>query len=378
MAIVTRYFSTSSAGAADGTTWADRAVLFSGGAWSSVITGFNFSGSDSLKCMIGPGTHTITASLASGSFANPPTLANPLVFSGCDSSGNQLAVPNPGWKSPQPAWDDSTLPVIATTTNVITINLPLLVVCHLLKFTATARAGAVVTIGSLSWCVVSNSHTNTGVTAISGGPSSSYGCVFSCTGTSYSAVVSGALSVHNCRVTGVTGSSGNRHGIVQSGNTNGFSVVGCTVYGVGGGGLVGTSTQTGQAWHLRGNTVAGCGSHGVSGHPTASQQNNYTVFNNLITGCGGYGVFNDASGMACTTNRLRDNTSGAFSIGNYPTDLNNDTTDSDDATEYVDAGNGDYRIKYGSAIWGKGYGAGDEPAPTGGAVSANMRGGFVN
>ncbi len=88
MATVTRYFSTAGAGTADGTSWANRAALFSGGAWSTVITGFNFTGSDSLECRIGPGSYTITASLASGLFANAPTVSNPLILQGCDSSGS--------------------------------------------------------------------------------------------------------------------------------------------------------------------------------------------------------------------------------------------------------------------------------------------------
>ena len=71
MAIVTRYFSTASAGAGDGTTWANRAILFTGGAWSTVITGFAFNGSDSMVARIGPGTYTVTVGMASGLFANP-------------------------------------------------------------------------------------------------------------------------------------------------------------------------------------------------------------------------------------------------------------------------------------------------------------------
>jgi hypothetical protein len=61
-------------------------------------------------------------------------------------------------------------------------------------------------------------------------------------------------------------------------------------------------------------------------------------------------------------NRFRDNPNGNIvGLGNGPTDLDSYTTDSDDATEYVDAASGDFRIKLGAATWGKGYGAGDQP-----------------
>jgi hypothetical protein len=84
--------------------------------------------------------------------------------------------------------------------------------------------------------------------------------------------------------------------------------------------------------------------------------------------------------------RIRDTVSGAFDgMGNYPDSFGNDTTeagadaDARDAAELVDAANGDYRIKYGSAYWGKGLGAGDGPAPAsgGGAVFGFVNSGFV-
>src|SRR5689334_12015839 len=102
MAITTRYFSTTGAGAADGTTWADRAALFSAGNWSTVITGFNFAGTDSMVARVGPGNYTCSQSLASGLFANPPTIANPLILHACDSSGNLIDPPSPTWTADLP------------------------------------------------------------------------------------------------------------------------------------------------------------------------------------------------------------------------------------------------------------------------------------
>ena len=136
MSIIVRYFSTSSAGAGDGTSWANRAALFTGGAWSTVITGFAFNGSDSMEARVGPGTYSITVALASGSFANPPTVTNPLIIHGADSSGNLLSPPDPDWTSNMADWDASSLPILDTSSNINTLNLA---ACYprLLKFTAS-------------------------------------------------------------------------------------------------------------------------------------------------------------------------------------------------------------------------------------------------
>src|SRR5690606_38306544 len=123
------------AGDETGSSWANRATLFSEGNWSTVITGFDFSGSDSLKCLIGPGTYTCSQALASGLFANAPTAANPLILHGCDGSGVALTPSNPGWVSAQPVDWDSGLPLIATSTNTTVSNLANSVL-RLLKITA--------------------------------------------------------------------------------------------------------------------------------------------------------------------------------------------------------------------------------------------------
>jgi hypothetical protein len=57
---------------------------------------------------------------------------------------------------------------------------------------------------------------------------------------------------------------------------------------------------------------------------------------------------------------------------NYPLTLGNDTSAGTDADEFVDAAGGDYRVKYGSTIWGKGYGVSDEPNPGGGGGGSTV------
>jgi hypothetical protein len=48
-----------------------------------------------------------------------------------------------------------------------------------------------------------------------------------------------------------------------------------------------------------------------------------------------------------------------------------------DADEFVDAANGDYRIKNTSVYWGRGIGAGDEPASSGGIPIGRLISGGV-
>lgn len=371
MAVVTRYFSTSGAGAADGTTWADRAALFSAGNWSTVITGFDFSGSDSLECLIEGGlSYTCGQSLASGLFANPPTAANPLLLAGCNSSGVLLTVPDPDWVSAQPAWSTSTLPTIATTTNVATVNLA---TCglYLLNFTAsgTTTNPIVSATAWINWCQFAHSGSNTSAQALASGSAKISNSVVSMSGSSFSAGINWTNGlIQNCRVVGVMGSSGNRHGIVATGSANGTPVSNCTIISCGGDGIGNASATTTHIMNVYQNTIANCGGAGIKGNATASQTGYHALVRNMVTGCGAYGIDGQSAARCFVSgNRLRDNTSGNITgLGNYPTDLNNYTTDSDDATEYVDTATGDYRIKYGSAIWGQGYGAGDEPAPTGG------------
>lgn len=378
MALVVRYFSTSSAGAGDGTSWADRAALFTTGNWSSVITGFDFSGSDSMECRIEGGlTYTCSQSLATGLFSNAPTVANPLMLHGCDSSGNKLSPPDPDWVSAQPAFTDTSLPTIDSTTNITQVNLT---TCQLrlTKHTASGRNGAVILALLMDWGVVSNSTSNSSAGAVASVLVSN--SVLSCSGSSYGAVASqvNAIPMDNVRVEGVAGSSGNRDGVAFSGTTARNVLSRLTVVGNGGRGIAYTGSNAGVTLFLNDCTVVGNAGDQVQFPNTASQTNICVARRCLITGGGAYGINPGANtNLLVSQCRLRDNTSGNLgTFGNYPTDLNNYTTDSDDATEYVNAAGGDYRIKYGSAIWGMGFGAGDEPAPAGGANRAALGSGL--
>ena len=360
-AIVDRWFDVTSAGSGDGTSHANRAALFSSGNWSTVITGFNFSGSDSLRCYIEAGSYTCSQALASGLFTNAPSQANPLLLLGADSSGNILSIPDTGWVSAQPAWSTSTLPTIATTTNIATINLAS-TTAYLINFTASGRNSTVIAGGCrLFWCQVSNSAANTAAAGVANGDFM-YGSVISCTGSSYDSVIllAATTNCQNVRVVGnSSASSGNRRGVTTSTT---LSASRLTVINNPGEGIISTSSSTGASIQIARSVIANNTGTAFKAHSTASQTTNYLAEGCMITGNNpGIDGNSNAARFHVQANRLRNTTSDITGIGNYPTNLGNDTTAGNDTDEYADATNGDFRIKNTSIYWGLGYGAGDQP-----------------
>jgi len=377
MAIVTRYFSTTGAGAANGTTWADRAALFSSGNWSTVITGFAFNASDSLEARIQGGlTYTCSQSLASGLFANPPSVSNLLVLHGCNSSGDLLLPPDGAWVSSQPAFSTATLPVIATTTNIITFNLANLY-ARLIGLTASGAGVASITAsGNFDWINIictSNSASATGFLT----PTMLLNSCVLFSGTGFEAgIVSPSGLVNNVRIDGTAAtSSGTRRGANTTSSGHVFSritSIGCA----GGGAFMATGSAT-RSGHYSRSLMINCGAFGFQGSPTASQTVFHTVANSVIVNCVTGIDGNTNARFILAGNRLRDNSSANYATtGNSLTSVD-DTSSGTNANEFVDAASGDYRIKLGSAIWGKGIGPGDQPASSGGLMLPRpMNGGY--
>jgi hypothetical protein len=372
MAVVIRYFSTSGAGSADGTSWANRAAFVSGGAVNTIVSAFDFT-ADSLEARIGPGTYTLTSSISSFTGTTAPSANFPCVLQAADSNGDAWVPPNPGWSSAQPVWDDSNMPVIATTTNISAVNNASVAVRGL-KFTASgANTSAVSSVLLADWIYVINSTSNTGTHATSPGSGNPVtNSVFKMTGSSYSACAGGTLfRFTNVRLEGnASASSGNMRGVSIALN-GATSFVRCTSVNNVGGGIYNTSTGSSVRLSVDNCTIVGTGaaSSGVSIASTATVVS--VVSNSIVVNNGDYGIDVTGTGrLLSANNRFRDNTDGNTNgMGSIPTTWDIYTTDTDD-TEFVDAAGGDYRVKSTAAIWGKGYGAGDEPA-TGGAASNN-------
>jgi hypothetical protein len=366
MSLLTRYFSTA-AGPGDGSgdSWNNRAALFSAGVLSTVITGHNFGGTDGMLCLIGPGNYTQSTQIAAASFTTAvPTAANPLFLHGCDSSGAALSPPDPNWTAAEAAWTDTTLPVIATTTNIAHLNFstPSNVFCRLLKFTATARTSASMIVAvPTDWCVLSSSASATTASAITNPVA--YNSVISMTGNQYAAaiVMGGSELLYNCKLIGVTGTDPTRNNGVNNAVTNHAEIIRCCISGFGGNGIAGTSPNVAQGFRALYNVIANNGGSGIKPNSTASQTIQHVIMHNMITGNGAYGIdFNTNARIVALANRLRDNATANFNgLGNYPTTLNY-TTDSSDADEYVAAGSNDFRIKLGATIHGQGYGVVDQ------------------
>lgn len=379
MAVVTRYFSTTSSGAGDGTTWADRAALFSSGNWSSVMTGFSFAGSDSLHCRIGPGTYSCGQMLSSALFASIPGIVNNLSVLPCNSSGSLIRTWNPSWVSSQPVWDESTMPIIQSTTNIVTIG-GLALTVEGIKFRATSRSGAIHdNIGgnmqSFYNCVFENAANSSNAMACNVSSSNQfYNCVFKCTGTAYDAVlriINTALILVNCRIEGnPSASSGNRDGFNNNSGNATHIFDRCTFINNPGSGVdfVPGSSSSGLSGFFQ-CLIANNGGDGVTGNTSASKSTSqgFRKFDKtIIVNNGGWAVnqqtnFDIHNYSGC---RMRNNASGKFSLGGTGNFYEIDPDDSagTDADEFVDAASGDYRIKKTSLLWGKGLGPGDEPS----------------
>lgn len=368
MGVVEKWFSTSAAGDETGSSWENRAALITGGAWSTVLTGFDFSGSDSLVCMIeGGNTYTAPASFESARFTTAaPTLLNPLYFRACDSSGNALAVPDPSWVSCKPMWTATGMPLFDCGSSTL-FNLDY---CHLVLCDFTgSRNGHIVSVptsSTMQWCRVKNTGAGTsGLAATLTGRVSD--CWFECTN-AFASVISHSSVLLNCRLQGGgSGGSGNRKGIT---GTIIYDISRCTIANCNGAALELATTTASRENSINCCTIANNGGVGIDLDLTSGTATAHTLITNcMITGNAAGIDLNNTILASASGNRLRDNTSGnIINAGNYPVDVNNYVTDSDDATEFVDAAGGDFRIKASSAIWGKGYGAGDE-IPTAAAIA---------
>lgn len=379
MAQTIRYFDATGAGTADGTSWANRAQFYNAGAYSSVITGHNFTSGSSLLCYIN-GNHTVTSTLVSGTFTSgAPSAARNMIWHGCDSSGNPLTPPDPDWISPLEPWDDSALPNI--TLNVAGTYKIQLSFHHfrLIKLTAGYNDAGYCYWNPQSWAdwisVVCSTGLGRGII-----PGFNNGGL---TNSLIKTTASAAILVYcdqyvvmrNCRIWSSGASSCDAGIFARIGN-----IVNCTLYGLPGDGI----QTNGSESYLYNNTIVGCSGDGIQ----LGNGPGHLCIQNMITGNGGYaingGSFNYTRNVL--RNRMRHNTSGSGSgtwSAEYTALENNESTTgseaTDDAIEYVNRAIGDLRIKNTAGIWDKGFGAGrQDPSGSGGGLLRHpaMQGGM--
>lgn len=366
MALVTRYFSTAGAGDANGTSWANRAALFDGsGYWSSVITGFNFSGSDALECRIGPGNYTMSQSLLSTLFTNAPTAGNGLFIVACDATGALIDPPDPGWTAAMPVWDQATIPQITISGN-FNLNLAhtsVRLLTFIIGSVSNAQMILSTNIRSTDWVYIDCSSTNVSCVGIAALVQTN--CCVKMSG-SFDRAIDTALGVilNNVRAEG-SGSDG-------SGNRNAFnfrsSVTASDIVGVNCNGYGMYSTAVNSAVInifksvFHGNLTGGIRIN------TALTTGRLVIDGSYISGNTGYGLDANSSAIVYVSDtRMRDNTSGNITglVNASGMSIEDATPLSSaalrDAEELVDVAGGDYRIRRSSWLWGKGYGAGDAP-----------------
>lgn len=374
MAVVHRYFGVTSAGTGDGTSWANRAALLTSptGDWSSVIKSFDFSGSDSLVCWIGPGTYGddtfFLDGLSPGDFTNPPTQQNTLTLAACDSSGDPWEPPDPNWVSAQPCWDTSDMPEIRVG-NVGIFDSMFLWAYGLRIVASGLTVDTLKEGGHAEWVVIENNSSGTSLSMVAGnGWTSLKNCCLLMNGTAFEKFMDIATTqryIDNVRMEATASpSGGNRYGVEKRGNTtltlSRVTVVGCAV--------AFRHSSNGTNSYLQ---LMRCMAINSSGDGVVNINNNSDCENSILAGCvvvgsGGYGLRATVQEqIRAIGSRLRDNTSGNTTNGNDPL-LGCEIGAGTDAAEFVDAANGDYRIKNTSTLWGRGIGAGDEPASGGG------------
>jgi hypothetical protein len=362
MAVVTRYFDVTGAGAANGTSYANRAPLFNAGTISTIITGFNFSGSDSLFCIIEAGSYTQSATTNNTSFANPPTMANPLIMNA--GTGGNLWEPPHGWSSATPFPSTAGQPhiTIANDSNWNVTGSHLFGIC-----VEGSIAGTVCACSSFQWGTVTNNRTNSSLSAcISGSvPFAVANSQLRCVGDGWNVILSlttiGA-SAFNVRVVGNSAASiaSNRRGIAVGGNS-GFTVSQCTVIDCVNEGMIHTNAGTSSRAFVFNNLFYNCGT-GIAVTAPTSATNILNATYNQFVNCG-TGI-NSLATQIIRLNRFKGNTTVTNNQDNFPVTDSNWIDSIADNLVFKDQPNGDYRIKYGSTYWGKGIGAGDEPAPT--------------
>jgi len=369
MGTTVRYFGLTGNGTADGTSWANRAAGFVAGAWSTIITGFDFSGTDALECRFESGTHTVNSLLDGTSFTTAPSPSNPLSFYTADAAGGRWAPPNPAWTSDTPSWVDSGMAVWDNTSaGVGTINVGSVFGIKITDNGTSANQPIGPSVIHVNWCILDavGSSAYTGLNA-----QEVVNCISRVSGLAYKSLFQLRTNYRqrNLRAEGnASATSGSRIGFYYS-SSRFIHTTECTSIN-----NLGYGIYQPSSWHYTATTVENCVMYnsGVGVFIGVSGSDIYSCVNRcFVTGSSSYGVQwsqTATARLAIENNRLRDNTAGNIQIASANAVAGvNDESAGLDADEYVDAASGDFRIKNTSSSWGKNLGVSDEPAAAGGA-----------
>lgn len=369
MALETIWLGKASVGLGDGSTWEDRGALLDGdGHWTSLLTGFDFSGGDYLECRIaGEDDHNCTQPLSSALFANAPA-AYQARFVGLNNDGS--AWTPPFWMSDMPyGWVDTVPRIIhnpgavtGASARCIDINIPVIALSIDMISGSAANSAPFQAPLFLSWCHGRRASANGNHIFQASNPyyANCVGEVDGTTATSGPWINAGTPYWFNCRAVG--GSSG------FSGSQNAaYFAVNSTVSGAINGFSTATVAQD-RSFRLDHCTIV-ASSVGVSSDSATATNSTQQITNCFIVAPTGLDFTNKTVQAPIAYNRIRATTPITAAADSFIGE--NYTAAGSDEAEFVDAANGDYRIKFGSAYWDLGVGVSREPAPSGGG-GANL------
>ncbi len=367
MALITRYFSTGSFGAGDGTTWADRMPLTTGsGIWSPTITTFNYTG-NGLMAVVESGVYCVNQTLAAGLFTGTPVSSSPLFFWGADATGGLLQPTSPGWTSDMPAFDYNQMPLITgSCSNFSTL---LHTFWGLMRIRITGSVGGnMIGAGGFNWCVLEGCSNGGGSITVS--TSNVYNSIVGFSGTQYSAL-GGAVNAFNTRFQGnPNATASNRNGLASL-STN--FIDHCTIVDGFGNAVVMTAAST-----LKNCVIARNSGNAVVTNATTTTAN---VLNCMITDNSGFGILMTGRAFV-SNNRFRDNRNGDFQSSlSYPSaEINNGTgygnlIEGSVTDDYANPNGGSFQIKFGNAIAHSGFGVSQQFVQIGtvGSVAAPVQ-----
>lgn len=378
----TLYFGQSSAGTADGSSWANRAAFLAGGAINTLITSRDYGTDGPLTAYVeGDGAeYSVTSSVDLGT-ATGYDVDNYCLLHGCDSSGNPLSPGNPGWTSAQPssAMGYENFPKITAGTTSLAIDLGVGAIrCFQTKNSLTSY-GSILRASNYDWMRHEQNFSHNSAAGY-GTHDAYYNSVTNCAfdfygtdgawgisfGTNNTGMVSNVRAVgHNGRIKGVV-----NIGVYDT------SQPGCWQR------LTGINCDTGcsiggqrniYAAQVKNCTFIDCtiGVHvngdGSTGHQTT--RSTVRVSDCLFSGCGEDIRYTEDTvhqvklTLLATNNRHKDTITArlagdwleTFEEGAY-------TTAATDADEFV--GGGDYRIGKQALTHGMGFGVADQPKET--------------
>lgn len=330
MALVYRYCDLAAAAGGNGESWAT--------AWN--LDGLIANGGGGVHCyMRGSTTRTASDTFPAG------TIGSKFVIEGCGTVAGDGYL---GRNETTGELIDTNMPVINYSGGDYFITFAKFTNIFNIKFTASARAGAVVvgtTASEIYNCIVINAHTNT-----SAGGIISFAQAHNCdvkltgTGNNGAGIDSGSLCT-DCRVWR-SGTNTTSSGISGSG-----TIDGCIIYPSAGLGIDCNSSSA---------VISNCTVHGqnigIRTRNAANTTTTYRIFDTIISGCG-YAYYNrygatEAHSFSLYNNLYYDNDNFGFGMGDYY-DFSSETTLTD---PYVNSATNDLRLARTSAATNAGTG----------------------